>query len=337
MNALEDFFHSVAKVHVMAALLVYYGMEDKQSKPSKHTWHPTLPMTSSSELHWKFLSESIGAFVDESVMPSFTFDVSQKESVSTRKSKSYSIRNYALSFMADLLFVEEFKDAVHEGDGDRMMVIWKVLLLYFRSTGHPKYAYEAVNLIAQSSALFTERQAYRLKWCRFVNTSGRPGRNISCDLSNEHWNHACKTHLSTAGGNVNSSTILRTGTALSTLEDVCSAFDAAIGMKPATSKHCTRSAAKDEEIMLQALHKKHNVFESDKNHSKFPTFSRNHFNRIDRKHFNTWIKGHISTFSKAQRNDPKGARLCVADAPQWNTCEVAEEILMELNQDWDDL
>ncbi len=244
MNQLEDFFHSVARAHVMAAALLYFGMEDKECKPTKHLWHPILPMTSSPQLHWKYLSETIGSFVEEFVMPSWKFSIHAKDKVPNSK---YSVQNYARSFMADLLFIEELKDAVHEGDGDRMLSVWKLFLLYFRSTGHPKYAYEAVNLIAQTSALLTEQEAYRLKWCRFVNTTGKPGRNISCDLANEHWNRAFKGHLATAAGNVNSSTLLRTGTALSTL-DVCAAFDAAVGIQPVTTKHCTRSATKTKRL-----------------------------------------------------------------------------------------
>ncbi len=158
-------------------------------------------------------------------MPSFAFSYCMIDKVPDSK---YCVQNYACSFMADLLFVEEFKDAVHEGDGDRMLRIWTFLLIYFRSTGYPNYAYEAIKLIAQSSALLSERQAYRLKWCRFVNTSSKPGRNISCDLANVHWNRAFKGHLATDGGNVNSFPIPRTGTALPALEDVCSACDTAV-------------------------------------------------------------------------------------------------------------
>ena len=62
--------------------------------------------------------------------------------------------------MADLLLVEEFSDAVHEGDGEQMLTIWKLLLLYFRTTGHTNYAAENVRLITEASALLTERGAH---------------------------------------------------------------------------------------------------------------------------------------------------------------------------------
>ncbi len=90
--------------------------------------------------------------------------------------------------------------------------------------------------------------------------------------------------------------------------------------------------------MLNAL-QKHKVFESDSDHSMFPTFTRNHFDRIDRKRFSSWIKGHISTFAKARKS--RGGLISavahVADAPQLSTQDIAQQIILELNQDWDEL
>ena len=40
------------------------------------------------------------------------------------------------------------------------------------------YAAECVRLIAEASALLTERGVHRLKWCRFINTKGKPGRTF---------------------------------------------------------------------------------------------------------------------------------------------------------------
>ena len=80
-----------------------------------------------------------------------------------------------------------------------MLSIWKFLLLHFRPTGHTNYAFESVNLVAQASSLLSEWNAHQLKWCHFVNHRGDPGHIISCDLAMEHWNHAYKQHLHTAG------------------------------------------------------------------------------------------------------------------------------------------
>ena len=203
------------------------------------------------------------------------------------------------------MIVEEFKDIVHEGDGNRMLSMWKFLLLYFRATGHTNYAFESVNLVAQASSLLSERSAHRLKWCRFVNHRGGPGHNISCDLAMEHWNRAYKQHLHTARGNVSSATIRRTGLALSTLECICTSYDMATGVKPTTTRHATKSAQKDENTILEALHKKYKVFEAKGAHSRFPAFPRNHLAKINRTLFRNWVQNHIAKFTRIQNKKLK--------------------------------
>ena len=239
-------------------------------------------------------------------MPSLLFSLSPTKTSSEKSdASSHGLHSYACSFMADLLLVEEFKDAVREGDGERMLTIWKLLLLYFRATGHTNYAAESVRLIAEASALLTERGAYRLKWCRFINTRGKPGNNIPCDLGMEHWNRAYKQHLATAGGNVSSSTIIRTGLALSTLNEVIDSFDKATNISPQAVHHTAKSSKVDENTMLEALHRKYKVFETKGSHLKFPLFPRNHLTSIDKKKFEKWIQGHITKLSKSQNKELK--------------------------------
>ena len=139
MNKWEDFFHSLAKAHVMAAAMHYFGMKKKTSKPTQRQWSYSLTLTTSAEFHWKFLCNALGTFVDEYIMPSLTFDLDAAYESDDSNKKS-GVQNYALSLLSDLMIVEEFKDIVHEGDGDRMLSVWK-FLLYFRVTGHTNYAH----------------------------------------------------------------------------------------------------------------------------------------------------------------------------------------------------
>ena len=43
-----------------------------------------------------------------------------------------------------------FHDAIQEGDGDRILNYWKFLLVLFKSTNHPNYAKEVVNLCSST-------------------------------------------------------------------------------------------------------------------------------------------------------------------------------------------
>lgn len=331
MNELEDFFKLVGKAHIMAAALHFFGMDDTNEEPKQHAWPPELVPASSAELSWEYLHDILGTFVDQYIMPSIAFDITGKPQKGSEKN---GIRNYACSLMTDCLVIAEFNDAVHEGDGERMMVIWKLLLLYFRASGHKNYALESVNLVAQSLALLSERDAFRLKWCRFVNKRGQKGTNIPCDLAMEHWNKAFKTHLSATGANIRSSTIMRTGMALSTLESITSGFDVASNVTPVTVRHSTKSADKDQRTMLEVLHRKHHVFSSEGSHSKFPNFKRNHLSHIDRKKFDKWIQGHIQKLSKLQKKQLKISQQNLQESIT-PADTGALSLISELEEEWD--
>ena len=58
----------------------------------------------------------------------------------------------------------ELRDAIHEGDGDRIVRAWKFMLLYFRFGRHTNYASEAFQLQAMVNATATPREAHQLKW-----------------------------------------------------------------------------------------------------------------------------------------------------------------------------
>ena len=80
-----------------------------------------------------------------------------------------------------------FHDAIREGDGERVIVYWKVLMIIFHLTGRRNYAKEAFLLLLQLQTV-PERLQQELIWNRFVNTRGLPGKNIPCDLHMEHLN-----------------------------------------------------------------------------------------------------------------------------------------------------
>ena len=82
----------------------------------------------------------------------------------------------------------EVKDVWSEGDGERMIRCWKLLMPHFKTLGHPKYALEAMRLQMQVNATLSPNLAHQVTWNRFINTHGGHGRNIPCDLHNEHVN-----------------------------------------------------------------------------------------------------------------------------------------------------
>ena len=99
-----------------------------------------------------------------------------------------------------LLFLN-FKDSVREGDGDRVLLMWKYLMLIFKAMGHRNYAAEAFTLLSQYQITLPENLAEQLKWSRYINIHGLPGHNISCDLHMEHINRLVKEAIDGLGAN----------------------------------------------------------------------------------------------------------------------------------------
>ena len=88
---------------------------------------------------------------------------------------------------------------MREGDGDRVLLIWKYFMLIFKAMGHRNYAAEAFTVLSQYQITLPENLAEQLKWSRFINIHGLPGHNISCDLHMEHINRLVKEAIDGLG------------------------------------------------------------------------------------------------------------------------------------------
>jgi len=105
--------------------------------------------------------------------------------------------SYALDIMSLGLLWHGFHDAVREGDGDRII---RFLMPVVKLTGHRNYALEAFKLLTQTMVM--SGYPDRLPWGRTVNTVGRPGHNIACDLHMEHLNRRLKSMMENLGSNI---------------------------------------------------------------------------------------------------------------------------------------
>ena len=90
---------------------------------------------------------------------------------------------YACEALTLGLLLQEFKDAIREGDGNCVMTVWKYFFLLFKSTGMKNYALEA---FTQYHFILPPALAEQLKWCRFINNHGIPGRNISMEIASHY-------------------------------------------------------------------------------------------------------------------------------------------------------
>ena len=95
--------------------------------------------------------------------------------------------NYGLQVLQLGVMLMQLNDTEHEGDGNRSLINWKMLMLYFRCRPRGmKYAYEAMRFITCIKALYSEKTSHRILHGQFVNASGGEGKNYANDLKMEH-------------------------------------------------------------------------------------------------------------------------------------------------------
>jgi hypothetical protein len=162
------------------------------------------------------------------------------------------ILNYSSAVLNDGLLLLELRDGIREGDGERVLRVWKFMLMYWRNARHTKYSYEAICLLS-AVATSTPQLAQEIKWCRFVNTRGGLGNNIPVDLCMEHFNRFLKDCLLGLGPNVSERTIVKTSKSLRMLKELNAHFDNLCSINPNSTRHTKASNEKDLQIILEKL------------------------------------------------------------------------------------
>ena len=202
--------------------------------------------------------------------------------------------DYACEALSLGLLLMEFRDGIREGDGERVLRVWKYLFLIFKATGHRNYALEAFTLLEQYHFLLPPFLAEQLKWLRFINTHGKKGKNISMDLHMEHLNRLCKTAINGLGSNkAAKKAITRVGKTVGVLDGLLENFDRENSVMSTSDRHTTRSIKQDLDIALQQLH---GCFDSTSTsaHKSFKKLTPNLITTIKEKELKAWMTDHIA-------------------------------------------
>ena len=123
------------------------------------------------------------------------------------------------------LIWKSYHDASREGDGERVLLIWKFLMIIFRLSNRRNYTKEAIVLLLQYHYILPEQKAAQLAYSRFVNTQGRVGQNIPSDLHMEHLNRRLKTVLNHLSSNIQPTTIAKAAKSIGVVHTICSTFE----------------------------------------------------------------------------------------------------------------
>lgn len=135
------------------------------------------------------------------------------------------VHSYACHLLSIGYFYLTYKDAIKEGDGERVLECWRYLLPVFHNSGRRNYSNEALNFLCQYHHELPPQQAEQLLYSRFVNTKGVKGRNIPLDLHQEHLNRVCKDCVKGLHSNKPKDAIIWCGKALGTLNEILNNFD----------------------------------------------------------------------------------------------------------------
>ena len=138
MNASEDFLELMVSFHVIAAAVKLLGCSSvNQQLNAIALW-------------------MCDTFVDLK----FIHDASP-----TPKHSDFDhILEYAKETLSLGLLFLEFKDAVKEGDGTRVLRCWKYFLLLFHASGHSNYGLEALYFLTQYNFVLPPRLAEQMIW-----------------------------------------------------------------------------------------------------------------------------------------------------------------------------
>jgi len=209
--------------------------------------------------------------------------------------------NYARVLCHYGSLVMEFRDAWAEGDGERMLRCWKLFLPHFQAAGHTKYSLAAFNIQLRTNATLSPNAAHQVTWHRFVNSKGGVGKNIPCDLYNEHINRLVKYIIQNLGSNLTETSLQRAAHSVSTLHSICQAYDTECGVPHGAAAHSTKPDTKDVlKVVGNVLPNKLLVPTPEKKHSTFPNLHLNPLHKWGIEKTKSWIERKKKDYLKYQ-------------------------------------
>jgi len=219
--------------------------------------------------------------------------------------KDDGVYNYARVLCHFGSLVMELRDAWHEGDGERVLRCWKLFMPHLKIAGCSKYSLEALKLQIHSKVTFSPNLAHQVTWNRFVNLRGGLGRNIPCDLFNEHVNKLLKHIICNMGSNLTEASLQRAARSVTTLNQICGNYDAESGVPWRTTAHCTKSDRDDVKKVVKVVLKNKLLVElGAREHKSFPNAKLNPLHKWDVDLTKMWIIEKKKEYEKCSGNFP---------------------------------
>ena len=189
-------------------------------------------------------------------------------------------------------------DAIRHGDGARLVRLYKLMYLYYKISGCPKYAYGTLELLAQVQWLLSPRMSYRLTWNRFANSQGFLHTNLPLDLDVEHNNKLFKNDIHTYRGELTDTTIHRVSRSLDISDAVIKSYAKCTGISMPSGQHTDVDFSADVALLTeQFCEAKIFDFTPGRRHNAFQDIQSNPLANLDMTNFHKWLKESLYTFS----------------------------------------
>lgn len=292
VNATIDFLDAVVTGHWVACACQILGI----SSPNQEVTLPEGLKKATHREQLQFVKSISKQVVERLTLVDFAFAGDADDSSSDK------VFNYTRTLCHFGSLMVEFRDAWAEGDGERVHRCWRLFLPHFRASGRNKYALEAFRLQLQVNVVLSPNLAHQVKWHRFVNTKGRLGTNIPCDLYNEHMNKSIKFIIQNMGPNLTETALQRAVRCLAPLQEICDHFDKESGVPVTTSAHSTKSDEADVKKVTTVV-LQHNLLtqEGCRCHKSFPKIPLNPLHNWDLKKTLNWVKEKKKEYRKYKR------------------------------------
>ena len=219
--------------------------------------------------------------------------------------KADSIFNYHNARIQCRLLFLNIIDPIKEGDGDRLMRCYKVVLLFMYKFKHIKYAYILLLLFAKLYALLPEKEAKSLVHNRFLNKKGKRGANIPLDLHMEHLNLFLKKLLQAMGGKITEAAAQRCARSMTVLNEVMDALYSDCDKLHRSGYHRNKNAAETVQSMANDL-LQGNVFQCIPGRESYQSFKKFKSNilDIDYRDIFSWVNNHLKQWRGVYETPP---------------------------------
>ena len=216
----------------------------------------------------------------------------------TFKDKDAVPKDHVLEYASEVVSLGLlYMHCIREGDGERVLLNWKYMLLLFKATNCRNYAIEAVHTLANVK-LLPPRLAHQLVWSRFVNTHGKgiPGNNVPCGLHMEHLNRVCKDCVRHLGANKTEKVIVRYSQCIGPVAKIIANFDEQQKSGHSSGAHTPSSSKKDQDLIIKELAKA-NIFGSilGRMYPSYPSFECNPTRSLKYDNLCQWLNELVQT------------------------------------------